>query len=147
MTTRPHDDAAACPQCEQYRVAILRAGQHLFGLLISSHRPAPDEVVEAFGELQQALGTGVAFDAPLDSPSPLQSVITWVPVSERLPEAGPMGEAFLCYDADTGRVDRCVWVSDIEKWHDGDDLVEPDEYTHWTTIKLPTPRANEEPTA
>lgn len=69
-----------CPQCERLLAAIRGALKHLATAHIHSNHVSIFECIEnAERELWEPANT-------FSAPSPLQSIITWIPVSERLPE-------------------------------------------------------------
>jgi hypothetical protein len=133
MTPRPHDDAAACPQCEKLRDALSRIASFAddgHDLVIND--PAPRS---SFRKIVRAADMALNDSQP----SPLQSVITWVPVSERLPEdersklivVGPY-------------ILMSFWDAESKLWTEGKrrNAWNPGCVTHWA--EMPTPPTSEE---
>lgn len=121
----------SCPRCDQLKHGIRRALHELNGYSEWQHAKRATE------ELQQVLDTGVAFDAPLD-PATLQSVVTWVPVSERLPEDG----SFRLVAFDNSKVAMALYDEHTERWIWHVAGLPVFDVTHWA--ELPTPPASEE---
>lgn len=68
---------------------------------------------------------------------PLQSVITWVPVSERLPEDGRT-KLIICGPY----IVTAWWNPKLDAWTYGSQIWDAKHVTHWA--ELPTPPASEE---
>jgi hypothetical protein len=147
MTTRPHDDAAACPRLEHAIDAYIKAHQAA-ALLLATIRNL-DTILDGPERVRTASALLAEAEAHIaTAPSTLQSVITWVPVSERLPKPhakyavirnGLLFTATPCYG-----MHEPWWVVRLmpDDWPNEAEPVPMRDTDLWSA--LPTPPASEE---